>query len=111
VSTPSIAAQRTRVTRAQPAAISLPPDCFTPRSLLAAKFWNLATRHGLLDLEFAPRRLPRRLRPLAPRHPARRRRNHTLVVPVAALEGIHESERRANRPKDRAYLESADTPA
>lgn len=34
--------------------VPLPPDYFTPRSLLAATVWNLATRHGQLDLTFAP---------------------------------------------------------
>jgi hypothetical protein len=34
--------------------VSLPADYFTPRSLLAASVWNVATRHGLLDLSFTP---------------------------------------------------------
>ena len=38
--------------------VSLPPDYFTPRSLLAATVWNLATRHGQLDLTFAPSGFP-----------------------------------------------------
>jgi len=30
--------------------VELPSDYFTPRTLLAASVWNLATRHGQLDL-------------------------------------------------------------
>ena len=30
--------------------VPLPPDYFTPRNLLAATVWNLATRHGQLDI-------------------------------------------------------------
>jgi hypothetical protein len=32
--------------------VALPADHFTPRSLMTASVWNLATRHGLLDLSF-----------------------------------------------------------
>jgi hypothetical protein len=38
--------------------VQLPPDYFTPRSLLGATVWNLATRHGQLDLTFAPSGFP-----------------------------------------------------
>ena len=38
--------------------VPLPADYFTPRSLLAASVWNLATRHGLLDLSFTPSGFP-----------------------------------------------------
>jgi hypothetical protein len=38
--------------------VRLPPDYFAPRSLLAATVWNLATRHGQLDLTFAPSGFP-----------------------------------------------------
>jgi len=34
--------------------VTLPDDYFTPRSIRAASVWNLATRHGQLDLTFAP---------------------------------------------------------
>jgi hypothetical protein len=34
--------------------VPLPADYFTPRSLLGASVWNVATRHGLLDLSFTP---------------------------------------------------------
>lgn len=90
--------------------VPLPPDYFTPRTLLAATFWNLATPHGLLDLAFAPTGFPAGYAELAPRATRRTAAGTTLVVAVAALDDIHESKRRANRPKDRAYLESADPP-
>jgi hypothetical protein len=42
--------------------VPLPPDYFTPRALLAATVWNLATRHGQLGPQLRPKRLPGRLR-------------------------------------------------
>jgi hypothetical protein len=41
--------------------VKLPADYFTTRSLLSASMWNLATRHGLLDVSFAPSGISRRL--------------------------------------------------
>ena len=38
--------------------VPLPPDYFTPRSLLAASVWNLATRYGQLDVTFTPTGFP-----------------------------------------------------
>ncbi len=38
--------------------LTLPDDYFTPRSIRAASVWNLATRHGQLDLTFAPSAFP-----------------------------------------------------
>jgi hypothetical protein len=53
---------------ANPAAwVPLPPDYFTPRTLLAATVWNLATRHGQLDLTFASSGFPGGYGELAPR--------------------------------------------
>jgi hypothetical protein len=46
--------------------VVLPADYFTPRSLLAASVWNLATRHGLLDLSFTPSGFPGGYADLAP---------------------------------------------
>ena len=39
--------------------VPLPSGYFTQRSLLSATTWNLATRHGQLDLCFAPAGFPR----------------------------------------------------
>lgn len=46
--------------------VRLPPAYFTPRSLLAATVWNLATRHGQLDVTFAPTGFPDGYGDLAP---------------------------------------------
>jgi hypothetical protein len=88
--------------------VALPRDYFTPRTLLGATFWNLATTHGLLDLSFAPAGFPAGYAELAPRATRRPAAGTTLVVSVAALDDIHKSKRHADRPKDRAYLDSAD---
>lgn len=50
--------------------VPLPSDYFTPRTLIAATFWNLATPHGLLDLAFAPAGFPAGYADLAPEQPA-----------------------------------------
>jgi hypothetical protein len=47
--------------------VTLPSDYFTPRSLLAASVWNLATRYGQLDLCFTPAGFPGGYRDLEPR--------------------------------------------
>jgi hypothetical protein len=91
---------------ANPAAwVRLPPDYFTPRGLLAATVWNLATRHGQLDLTFAPSGFPGGYGELAPRAERMLVAGTQIAVLVAALNDIHASKRAANRPKDRAYLE------
>lgn len=89
--------------------VSLPPDYFTPRSLLAASVWNLATPHGQLDLTFSPSGFPGGYRDLAPRATRRTVAGTTVVVSIAALEDVHESKRQADRPKDREYLRRAGT--
>ena len=88
--------------------VPLPPDYFTSRSLLASSVWNLATRHGLLDLSFAPAGFPAGYADLAPRATRRPAAGTPIVVCVAALDDVHESKRQADRPKDRQYLQSAD---
>ena len=90
--------------------VTLPADYFTPRSLLAATVWNLATRHGQLDLAFSPTGFPGGFRDLAPRASPRPVAGTSIVVPVAALEDVHESKRQADRLKDRDYLQSAESP-
>lgn len=89
--------------------VALPPDYFTPRSLLAASVWNLATPHGQLDLTFSPSGFPGGYRDLAPRATRRAVAGTTVVVSIAALEDVHESKRQADRPKDREYLRQAET--
>lgn len=90
--------------------VTLPSDYFTPRSLLAASVWNLATRHGQLDLCFTPTGFPGGYRDLEPRATERAAAETTVVVSVAALADIHESKRQADRPKDREYLQHAEEP-
>jgi len=89
--------------------VALPPDYFTPRSLLAASVWNLATRHGLLDLSFTPTGFSGGYSDLAPGATQRPVAETTIVVPVAALEDVNESKRQADRPKDREYFRQAET--
>src|SRR5664280_1605443 len=64
---------------------------------------NLATRHGQLDLCFAPAGFPRCYADLERRATDRPAAETTIVVSVAALEDVHESKRQADRPKDREY--------
>lgn len=87
--------------------VPLPSDYFTQRSLLSASLWNLATRHGQLDLCFTPAGFPRGYRDLRTRASERAVAETTIVVSVAALDDVHESKRQANRPKDREYLARA----
>ena len=89
--------------------VALPPGYFTPRSLLAASVWNLATRHGLLDLTFTPTGFSGGYSDLAPRATQRAVAGTTIVVSIAALEDVHESKRQADRPKDREYFRQAET--
>jgi hypothetical protein len=84
--------------------VALPPDYFTPQSLLAATVWNLATPYGLLDLAFAPTGFPGGFRELSPRAIGQRVAGTSIVVPIAALADIDTSKRLADRPKDREYL-------
>lgn len=87
--------------------VTLPADYFTPRSLLAASVWNLATRHGQLDLTFTPTGFPGGYRDLTSRATQRSVAGTTIVVSIAALEDVHESKRQADRPKDREYFRQA----
>jgi hypothetical protein len=88
--------------------VALPPDYFTPRGLLAASVWNLATRHGQLDLTFTPSGFPGGYRDLTARATRRPVADTMIVVSIAALEDVHESKRQADRPKDREYLRQAE---
>lgn len=90
--------------------VALPADYFTARSLLAASFWNLATRHGLLDLSFTPSGFPGGYAELAPRATTIPAAGTSIAVRVASLEDVHASKRAADRPKDRAYFEASEQP-
>jgi hypothetical protein len=86
--------------------VPLPSDYFTPRSIAASTAWNLATRHGQLDISFTPSAFPGGYTELSQRAEQCRVAGTTLTVSVAALEDIHRSKRAANRPKDQAYFRS-----
>jgi hypothetical protein len=89
--------------------VPLPPDYFTPRSLLAATVWNLATRYGQLDLTFAPSGFPGGYGELAPRAERLTVAGTGIAVLVAALT-TSTNKRAADRPKDRAYFLAAGEP-
>ncbi len=89
--------------------VPLPPDYLTSRSLLAASVWNLATRHGQLDVTFTPSGFPGGYRELVRGAALRRVAGTAITVLVASLDDIHASKRAANRPKDQAYLRDADS--
>jgi hypothetical protein len=72
--------------------------------------WNLATRHGQLDLSFAPSGFPRGYEDLAPRAEHLTLAGTRVAVLVVALDDIHKSKRAADRPKDRAYFLDAGEP-
>ena len=90
--------------------VPLPSDYFTERSLRSASLWNLATRHGQLDLCFTPAGFPHGYTDLEPRARQQAVAETTVVVSVAALDDVHESKRQADRPKDREYLQRAVEP-
>lgn len=84
--------------------IKVPAGYFTAATLRRAALWNLATRHGQLDVTFTPSGFPagyRELRPNAERTTAAGTR---IEVDVAALEDVEHSKRVAGRPKDIEYL-------
>lgn len=88
--------------------MALPEDYFTPRSLRAATVWNLATRHGQLDVTSAPSGFPDGYHQLAANARRRPVAGTNIRVAMAALDAINESKRQAGRPKDREYLRQAD---
>lgn len=91
--------------------VALPADYFTPRSLLGASVWNLATRHGLLDLSFTPSGFPGGYADLAPHATTLPAAGTSIAVLIASLDDVHASKRTADRPKDRAYFEAAEESA
>ncbi len=84
--------------------VELPIGYFTGRSLLAASVWNLSTRHGLLDLTFAPSGFPGGYADLASNATTMSVAGTSIAVLVASLDDVHASKRAADRPKDRAYF-------
>jgi hypothetical protein len=91
--------------------VALPADYFTPRSLPGASVWNLATRHGLLDLSFTPSGFPGGYADLAPHATTLPAAGTSIAVLIASLDDVHASKRTADRPKDRAYFEAAEESA
>lgn len=88
--------------------VALPADYFTPRSLLAGSVWNLATRHGLLDLSFTPTGFPGGYADLVVSAITMPAAGTSISVLVASLDDVHASKRAADRPKDRAYFEASE---
>jgi hypothetical protein len=88
--------------------VALPADYFAPRSLLAASVWNLATRHGLLDLSFTPTGFPGGYADLATGATSLLAAGTSVLVLVASLDDVHASKRAVDRPKDRAYFEASE---
>jgi hypothetical protein len=86
--------------------VALPPDYFTPATLANARFWNLATRLGGLDVCFEPAGFPGGYDELRVRATMQTVAGTTVVVLVAALVDIEHSKRLAGRPKDIGYFEA-----
>lgn len=86
--------------------VALPPGYFTPASLAQARFWNLATRLGTLDVCFEPAGFPGGYDDLRVRATLQTVAGTTVVVLVAALVDIEHSKRLAARPKDLRYFDA-----
>jgi hypothetical protein len=90
--------------------VPLPDDYFTPRSIRGANIWSLATRHGQIDVTFAPSAFPTGYAELSKRADHRQVAGTTATVLVAALKDVHRSKHAADRPKDHAYFQSLAEP-
>ncbi len=86
--------------------VALPPDYFTPASLSNARFWNLATRLGDLDVCFEPAGFPGGYEDLRGRASLQTIAGTTISAPVAALADVEHSKRTAGRSKDLSYFDS-----
>src|SRR5262249_48361471 len=84
--------------------VALPAGYFTPRSLLVASVWNLATRCGLLDLSFTPSGFPGGYADLVTSATTMPAAGTSISVLVASLDDVHASKRAAGRPKHDAYF-------
>ena len=84
--------------------VPLPAGYFSARVLRQAGMWNLATRHGLLDITFTPTGFEHGYADLMRHADRMAAAGTTVVVAVASLEDVHASKRAADRPRDRAYF-------
>ncbi len=91
--------------------VPLPAGYFTARSLGNQQFWNLATRHGDIDICFEPAGFPGGYNDLRPHATIQTVAGTTIALPVASLADVEHSKRTAGRPKDRAYFQHQQTPA
>jgi len=87
-------------------AVQLPPDYITPKFLRDAHAVNLRTSLGKVDLTLHPSGFPDGYVQLAPGAETREVAATSISVPVARLADVEHSKRIADRPKDRAYLQS-----
>jgi hypothetical protein len=84
--------------------VPVPADYFTADNLARQDTWNLNTRHGKLDITFAPAGFTAGYEQLRHRATALHVAQTSMTLPVAALEDVEHSKRTAGRPKDRDYL-------
>ena len=81
--------------------VALPPDYFTPASLANARFWNLATRLGDLDICLEPAGFPGGYDDLRPRATLQTVTGTTIVLPVARHRALQTTRRPPARPRGR----------
>ncbi|MGI8412385.1 MAG: hypothetical protein ACR2LV_05535 [Solirubrobacteraceae bacterium] len=91
--------------------VPLPAGYFTARGLRNQQFWNLATRHGDVDICFQPAGFPGGYDDLRPHATIQAVAGTTIALPIASLADVEHSKRTADRPKDRAYFQRQQTPA
>ena len=87
-------------------AVQLPPGYITPKFLRDAHAVNLRTSLGKVDLALHPSGFPNGYVQLAAGAQTQEVAATTIAVPVARLADVEHSKRLADRPKDRAYLQS-----
>ena len=87
-------------------AVQLPPGYITPKFLRDAHAVNLRTSLGKVDLTLHPSGFPDGYVQLKPGAQTREVAATSIAVPVARLADVEHSKRIADRPKDRAYLQS-----
>ncbi|MFT4034939.1 MAG: hypothetical protein QM679_05135 [Patulibacter sp.] len=86
--------------------VPLPPDYFTSDNLAQTDLWNLRTRHGKLDIAFAPAGFAKGYEDLIGGATEITVAFTDTTASVAALVDVEHSKREAGRAKDIAYLES-----
>jgi hypothetical protein len=87
-------------------ALQLPPGYITPKFLRDAHAVNLRTSLGKVDLTLHPSGFPDGYAQLERGAQTREVAATSIAVPVARLADVEHSKRIADRPKDRAYLQS-----